>query len=176
MHLHPKLLRAAVYGANDGIVTTFAVVAGVMGAGLSAKVILILGIANMLADGLSMGIGDYLGETSERRSHKQSKSTQTKAELATWSSGLSTIISFNIAGSIPLVPFVLGAILPHSLSFQTLFHLSIFCTGFALFLVGFLRTKFIGGKWWINGLEMLTIGSIAAVVAFVVGALIEQAL
>lgn len=59
------LLRAAVYGANDGIVTTFAVVAGVAGAQLSDNIIIILGIANMVADGLSMALGDYLGSRSE---------------------------------------------------------------------------------------------------------------
>lgn len=71
MHLHGSLdnglLKAMVYGANDGIITTFAVVAGVAGAGLSPGIVLILGISNMIADGLSMGIGDYLGERSERR-------------------------------------------------------------------------------------------------------------
>ncbi len=44
-----------VYGANDGIITTFAVVAGVAGAALPARTILILGFANLLADGFSMG-------------------------------------------------------------------------------------------------------------------------
>ncbi|NCN83117.1 MAG: hypothetical protein GW947_04070 [Candidatus Pacebacteria bacterium] len=44
----PKLLKAAVYGANDGIVTTFAVVAGVAGAHLATNVVIILGIANRL--------------------------------------------------------------------------------------------------------------------------------
>lgn len=62
-----SLLRAAVYGANDGIVTTFAVVAGVAGAQLSANIVIILGIANMVADALSMGLGDYLGSISENR-------------------------------------------------------------------------------------------------------------
>ncbi len=60
-------LRAAVYGANDGIVTTFAVVAGAAGAQLGVRVILILGIANMAADGLSMALGDYLGSFAEMR-------------------------------------------------------------------------------------------------------------
>jgi len=55
-----------VYGANDGIVTTFAVVAGASGAALSSKVVLILGFANLIADGLSMAIGNYLGRKSER--------------------------------------------------------------------------------------------------------------
>lgn len=64
------LLKAAVFGANDGIVTTFAVVAGVAGAGLSPSIILIMGIANMVADGISMGMGDFLGERSERRHQK----------------------------------------------------------------------------------------------------------
>lgn len=64
------LLKAAVFGANDGIITTFAVVAGVAGANLSAQVVLILGIANMVADAISMGLGDFLGERSEQRHRK----------------------------------------------------------------------------------------------------------
>lgn len=59
-------LRDIVFGANDGIVTTFAVVAGASGAGLSASVVIILGFANLVADGLSMGLGEYLGSKSER--------------------------------------------------------------------------------------------------------------
>jgi VIT1/CCC1 family predicted Fe2+/Mn2+ transporter len=49
-----------VYGATDGAVTTFAIVAGVVGASLSPSIILILGIANLIADGFSMAIGNYL--------------------------------------------------------------------------------------------------------------------
>ena len=48
-------LEDFVYGATDGAVTTFAVVAGVIGASLSSSVVLILGFANLLADGFSMG-------------------------------------------------------------------------------------------------------------------------
>lgn len=60
-----KYLGDVVYGAIDGIITTFAVVSGVVGASLPTKVILILGFANLLADGLSMGVGNYLGTKSE---------------------------------------------------------------------------------------------------------------
>ncbi len=59
-------LRDFVYGANDGIITTFAVVAGVAGADLSARVVLILGFANLLADGFSMAMSNYLSEKSNR--------------------------------------------------------------------------------------------------------------
>ena len=49
-----------VYGATDGAVTTFAVVSGVVGASLSPSIILILGFANLFADGFSMAISNYL--------------------------------------------------------------------------------------------------------------------
>lgn len=60
-------LRDFIYGAIDGIVTTFAVVAGATGAGLESRVVVILGIANLLADGFSMSVGNYLGSRAERQ-------------------------------------------------------------------------------------------------------------
>lgn len=62
---HGQYLKSAVYGGLDGIVTTFAVVAGVAGAELNAGIVLILGFANLIADGLSMAVGDYLSTKSE---------------------------------------------------------------------------------------------------------------
>ena len=61
-----KDLGPFVYGGIDGCVTTFAVVAGAVGAGLESNVIIILGFANLLADGFSMSIGAYLSSKSER--------------------------------------------------------------------------------------------------------------
>ena len=58
-------LRDWVYGGIDGIVTTFAIVSGVVGARLSPHIILILGSASLLADGLAMAAGDYLATRSE---------------------------------------------------------------------------------------------------------------
>lgn len=55
-----------VYGGLDGIVTTFAVVSGVAGAQLGANVVLILGLANLFADGFSMATGAYLSAKSEK--------------------------------------------------------------------------------------------------------------
>ena len=55
-----------IYGATDGAITTFAVVAGVVGASLSPSIILILGFANLFADGFSMSIGNYLSEKTRR--------------------------------------------------------------------------------------------------------------
>lgn len=61
-----RYLADFILGANDGLITTFAVVSGSVGARLPAAVVVILGLANLLADGLSMGLGNYLGQKSER--------------------------------------------------------------------------------------------------------------
>ena len=66
-----SLLRDTVYGAIDGTITTFAIISGVAGAGLSAKVIVALGIANVLADGFSMAASNYLGIRSEAHNHQR---------------------------------------------------------------------------------------------------------
>lgn len=60
------VLRDLVYGGIDGSVTTFAIVAGVAGAGLSPFVIVALGLANVLADGFSMAAGNYSGTKAEQ--------------------------------------------------------------------------------------------------------------
>lgn len=56
-----------VYGAIDGTVTTFAVVSGVAGAGLSSEIIVILGLANLVGDGFSMAASNYLGTRTDRQ-------------------------------------------------------------------------------------------------------------
>lgn len=60
-----KYLKSVIYGGLDGTITTFAAVAGVAGASLSPGVVLVIGLANLVADGLSMSIGDYLSSKSE---------------------------------------------------------------------------------------------------------------
>jgi VIT1/CCC1 family predicted Fe2+/Mn2+ transporter len=71
-----KYIKSLIYGGLDGIITTFAVVAGVEGAALSAGVVLILGFANLVADGLSMAIGDYLSTKSEREYQKAERARE----------------------------------------------------------------------------------------------------
>jgi vacuolar iron transporter family protein len=58
-------LRDVVFGAIDGTITTFAVVAGASGAELSTGIIVIMGLANLVADGFSMGVGNFLGSRAE---------------------------------------------------------------------------------------------------------------
>lgn len=64
-------LQDWVLGGIDGAVTTFAIVAGVAGAALSTEVILILGAANLLADGFSMAAGNYSGAKAAKDDYKR---------------------------------------------------------------------------------------------------------
>lgn len=64
-------LRDWVYGGIDGAVTTFAVVSGVAGAELGSRVVLILGVANLIADGFSMAASNYAGTRAEHQQLEQ---------------------------------------------------------------------------------------------------------
>jgi VIT1/CCC1 family predicted Fe2+/Mn2+ transporter len=165
MKLNGSLVKASVYGANDGIITTFAVVSGVTGASLDLKVIVILGIANLIADGISMGVSDYLGERAESdyRQHKGEK----RRENPVWHTGVVTFTSFVIAGSVPLLPYFLANLLAVEVTHP--FLVSSLGTALALFMVGVARTSVTKGSWWRNGIQVLSVGASAAVVAYWLG-------
>ncbi|MBP38881.1 MAG: hypothetical protein CL726_06150 [Chloroflexi bacterium] len=60
-------LKDMVYGGIDGTITTFAVVSGVVGAELAAGIVVILGLANLIADGFSMAVSNFLGTHAEQQ-------------------------------------------------------------------------------------------------------------
>jgi len=59
------LLKPVIFGGMDGILTSFAIVAGAAGGGLSPQVVLVLGFSNIFADALSMGVGEFLSSKAE---------------------------------------------------------------------------------------------------------------
>ncbi|RPI22580.1 MAG: hypothetical protein EHM70_23600, partial [Chloroflexota bacterium] len=68
-----QYLGDMVYGGLDGIITTFAVVSGVAGANLGSNIILILGLANLFADGFSMATGAYLSSKSDQEYYQRER-------------------------------------------------------------------------------------------------------
>jgi vacuolar iron transporter family protein len=147
-----------VYGANDGIVTTFAVVAGATGALLSPGIIVILGFANLLADGFSMGASNFLAIRTEQEMAKK------KSEInVPFQHGVVTLGAFVIAGVVPLLPYLFG------FSVAQQFFISSALAGTMFFLVGAARTLITKGNAIKAGLEMLLIGGVAAFVAYGVG-------
>ena len=95
-------IRDLIYGANDGIITTFAVVAGVTGGALSPRTVLIVGVANLFADGLSMGVGNYLSI----RSNESARAAQDlpEEEAAPARHGIATMVAFVAAGVLRSCP------------------------------------------------------------------------
>ena len=157
-------IRDVIYGANDGIITTFAVVAGVTGGALSSQAVLIVGVANLLADGLSMGVGNYLSI----RSHESARAAQDlpEEEAAPARHGVATMLAFAVAGVLPLIPFTFG--FPTDWQFTS----SVALTFVALFIVGSLRALVTVDRWWIAGLEMLLLGALVAGAAYGSGAFV----
>lgn len=157
-------IRDLIYGANDGIITTFAVVAGVTGGDLSTHAILIVGAANLFADGLSMGVGNYLGI----RSNESARAAQNlpEEEASPARHGFATLVAFVLAGAMPLLPYALGA----AASMQ--FRISVGLTLATLFVVGSLRSLVTVDRWLRAGLEMLGLGILVAGAAYGSGALV----
>ena len=154
-----------VYGANDGIITTFAVVSGGVGASLEASVIIILGLASLVADGFSMGTSNFLSINSER-AYKltQGESVDDSNPVV---HGVVTFGAFLLAGVLPLIPFLFGV------AQENQFVVSAIATGVALFMVGALRAFITEHSFIKSGLEMLFVGGIAATIAYVVGWLVQ---
>ncbi|MFQ6014418.1 MAG: VIT1/CCC1 transporter family protein [Anaerolineae bacterium] len=210
-----------IFGANDGIVTTFALVAGVEGAALSSHAILVVGLAKLLADAVSMGLGNYLairsqvdfynselarewwevkhladverqeirdiyaekgfeGEDLERAvqiitsDEERWVDVMMKEELglieegsgSPSKSGFLTGMAFILIGALPLLPYMLGMAGSSALWFSAALTLA------CLFAVGASRAIVTARIWIWSGLEMLGIGSAAALVAYLVGSLI----
>jgi VIT1/CCC1 family predicted Fe2+/Mn2+ transporter len=155
-------LRDLVYGANDGIITTFAVVAGVAGGALSGRAVLIVGAANLLADGLSMGVGNYLGI----RSDESARAAQAlpEEEALPIRHGVATFLAFVAVGTVPLLPYFFGSIDAPRFAVSSALTLAM------LFAVGAARALVTIDRWWVAGLEMLGLGAVVAAGAYGAGA------
>lgn len=214
-----------VYGGLDGIITTFAVVSGVAGANLGTGVILILGMANLLADGFSMATGAYLSTKSEQEYYDKERQRELwevehfpegeRAELyelyrhkgyseeeagqmvdiltrdkKRWVdammidelgmlkdegnplyNGLATLIAFIVAGVVPLLIYLIGLAVP--IAPGAAFPISVALSGLALFGLGATKVLVTHQNPLRSGVEMLLVGGLAAVVAYVVGALLK---
>jgi len=64
---YSKYIRPMVYGGLDGIITTFSIISAAVGGGLDFKTIIIMGISNLISDGISMGFGEYTSVNIERQ-------------------------------------------------------------------------------------------------------------
>ena len=157
-------IRDLVYGANDGIITTFAVVAGVAGGSLSAAAVLIVGAANLAADGVAMGVGNLVAIRANESAREADGLPE--EEAYPWKHGFATLVAFVVAGALPLVPYTLPGADGSRLGWSAGLTMS------ALFGVGIARAAVTRGRWWKSGLEMLLLGGVVAIAAYGAGALV----
>ncbi len=157
-------LRDMVYGATDGIITTFAVVAGVAGGALAPRVALIIGAANLIADGLSMAVGNYLSIRSHEGVRHAAGLPEEESEPVRHAAA--TFGAFALAGALPLLPYVV----PIDPAWR--FPSAIALTLAALFGTGLFRAAVTGEDWGTSGFQMLGLGAVVALVAYYAGLLI----
>ena len=213
-------LRDWVYGGMDGAITTFAIVAGVVGASLSSSIIVILGLAKLIADAISMAAANYSGTKVERDDYlrlRRMEERQVKLDpegeteeirqiflskgfagkdlekivrIVTsieehWvevmmaeeygmppvtrlplKSATATFLGFLACGSVPVLPFLVGA--PHPAM------VALVLTGAVFFAIGAIKSKWSTQHWAASGLETFLIGIVAAGIAYVLGDVLQM--
>lgn len=173
-----KYLGEIVYGAIDGTVTTFAVVAGATGAGFSSTIILILGLANLFADGFSMGVSAYLSKRSEH--HRQRLVDKIKSVMRTRrpdekdsiSIGLATFGAFVVVGFVPLLVYIADLVA----EVGNIFIWSSLLTAAAFGCIGYLKGRLTAQNTLHSVVETLLLGGAAALLAYYLGFFLERAL
>ena len=213
-----------VLGAIDGCITTFAIVSGAFGAGFSPLVVIAMGMANLLADGISMAVSNYEAVSAQLRFAENARRTEEEhihlvpegereeirqifakkgfsgenlehivdtvtANRSLWIDtmlseeyGLSgvtpsplasawwTFIAFIVVGLIPLLPFIF-----RSAEFSRQFIASSFLAAVVFFLIGLLKGWVYRNPPLRAGIATLLLGGCAALVAFIIGHIVQQA-
>jgi VIT1/CCC1 family predicted Fe2+/Mn2+ transporter len=158
-------IRAGVFGVQDGVVSTFGLVMGVVGAQVSPEAVLIAGIAGAVSGAVSMGAGEFVSvkvqrELLEVRGIRDEDGNVSPNRAALANSGL-----FVLGAAFPLAPFLFLVGLPAVLA----------STGLsiaALFSTGALLTRLTKRSAMASGLRMLLIGGGAGILGYVVGTLL----
>lgn len=164
-------LSEFVYGGIDGAVTTFAVVAGATGARFDVKILLVLGFANLIADGFSMSVGSYLSTKSEQELMIK-RGESIKDEPSPVINGATTYASFILVGLVPLLAHSVDVMF--DLQLPNVFAIACALTASAFVGIGFLKSRVSKAPLLKSILETLILGVIAASLAYVLGDLLER--
>lgn len=164
-------LRAAVLGANDGIVSTASVVMGVAGAGANRQMIFTAGMAALVAGALSMAVGEYVSVSSQRDAEKinakngQPPSPNGDEDFTNpYQAAVASFIAFSIGG---LAPFLATILAPEES--RVLF--TVLAVIISLLVTG-LSSAFVGGASRIRATGRVMIGGlIAMAITYFVGAI-----
>ena len=156
-----ELLSEFIYGGMDGIITTVAIISATLGANIHTKYALILGLANIIADGFSMGISRYNSLTDLRQ--------MGNSIVSPLQSALYTFLFFIIMGSIPLIPFLFVSLHHETKMRNMLFLFSLF----AFIMIGAIKGQYT--KKRIRSMsEVVGIGLFGALISYFVAKYINS--
>lgn len=161
-------LRDFILGIQDGIVNVLGLVLGVAAATLETRVVLIAGLAGLVAESVSMGAVAY---TSSKAARDYYKSAKEGKEASIYQNpfriGLFVFWATVLGSIIPLIPFFLMSVKAGIIA-------SVILCGITLFVVGAVKGKLTVGNWKRTGLEMLAVGMVAAAIGYAVGILLGK--
>lgn len=155
-------IRNFIFGAEDSLVSTVGLLAGIFSAGIAQREIIISGIVLICVEALSMSVGSFLSERATEESFSDYKRQESKSLLA----AVIMFASYLACGIIPLFPYFFVAI-------DQAFGWSILVSLLALFILGFLSAKILKTKILKSVLRMMVIGGLAIGLGVAVGMIMK---
>lgn len=159
-------LRAAVLGANDGIVSTAAVLVGVAGATGNKNAIATAGLAAVVGGAVSMALGEYVSVSSQRDS-EETMGVAEHERVNPWSAGIASFFAFLLGA---MLPFGAAMLTPASWRIAAIFILTLV----SLALTGALSAKLGNAPMGRSVMRIVIGGSLALAATFAVGSLFGQ--
>jgi VIT1/CCC1 family predicted Fe2+/Mn2+ transporter len=161
-------LRAAVLGANDGIVSTSSVLMGVAGATNNTTTIFTAGMAALVAGALSMAVGEYVSVSSQRdaeKVHHENSHPHDEHEFTSpTQAAVASLLAFTVGG---LVPFIAVIVAPGTSKIPV----TVVAVVVALVLTGYGSATVGGASRWRAVIRVVIGGLIAMAVTYFVGSL-----
>lgn len=151
-------IRNFIFGAEDSLVSTVGLLAGVVSAGMAQKEIIISGIVLICVEAFSMSVGSFLSERTTEESLSDFKPQESNSLLA----AVIMFVSYLVCGMIPLFPYFIMTV-------DQAFWWSIAASLLALFILGFVSAKILKTRVFKNGLRMLIVGGLAIGLGVIVG-------
>lgn len=154
-----------IYGAFDGLVTTFAVVAAGYGAHFEPVVIVVLGLANLFADGFSMGSSAFLSNQAQKRASDRRRALP----LAS-----ATLLAFVCIGFVPVAPYLFELLSGSDWDDAAVFMMSLALTAIMFIWIGVLKAQHKQRAILGSIVESFLLGAVAAGLAYGVGVLLRE--
>ncbi len=159
--INEDYLRSMIFGIEDALVSTTGVIAGISAGSNERSFIILAGVVTVAVEALSMGAGQYL---SEKAVHEMDgKNEHNDSVILT---AVIMFVSYAVAGAIPVMPFL----------FSTSSYATVVSVAFALiglYLLGYIKGKYLHISAHKSALEMFAVGGIAAIVGLIVGKILQ---